>query len=198
MWENAYTTGNFSGGGEGRSYLGLDSQGNVYLLARAFGSGNEVYFSTIKYNGITGFELWRNSRFIYSEPYAITVVPSGDVYELSNLEVIKYDTNGNDLWIKSFLETGLAPTDIDTDSSGNLYVVARTVNKNRKYNITTAKYDANGNETWRMSYGSPAYNYNPVVFARDLLGSVYSTGSIIGPGSKVASDIVTIKYSQTN
>jgi hypothetical protein len=89
-------------------------------------------------------------------PYAIAVDSSSNVYVTGSSATIKYDTDGNELWVKNYSGGG---SDIALDSSGNVYVAGSV----------TIKYDSNGNELWVQSGGGTA-------IAVDSSGNVYVTG----------------------
>ncbi|MBU7583104.1 MAG: SBBP repeat-containing protein [Nostoc sp. TH1S01] len=95
----------------------------------------------------------------------------------------KYDTNGNQLWIKQFGTTGDdAPfTDgIEIDSHDNIFLTGYTDGnlggRNAgSYDAWVAKYDSNGNQLWIQQFGTPSYDTASTVSA-DTFGNLYVSG----------------------
>ncbi|HVP35490.1 MAG TPA: SBBP repeat-containing protein [Terriglobales bacterium] len=122
----------------------------------------------------------------------ITVDASGNVYvsgtssEVSgawfrmNYATLKYDSNGNMLWVSRYTpyEVKTAdPTDLAVDDSGNVYVTG-TVGNYPYTCYTTIKYNPQGKQLWRNTYNSPDYlNDRSSVIAVDGSHNVYVTGS---------------------
>jgi len=106
----------------------------------------------------------------------------------------KYDTNGNQLWIKQFGTTGDdAPfTDgIEIDSNDNIFLTGYTdgdlggVNAG-SYDAWVAKYDTDGNQSWIQQFGTSDYDTASTVSA-DNDGNLYVSGITDGSlGSKNA------------
>jgi len=95
----------------------------------------------------------------------------------------KYDTNGNQLWIKQFGTSGDdAPfTDgIEIDSNDNLFLTGYTdgdlggVNAG-SYDPWVAKYDKDGNQLWIQQFGTPDYDTASTV-STDSFGNLYVSG----------------------
>ena len=95
----------------------------------------------------------------------------------------KYDTDGNQLWIKQFGTSGDdAPfTDgIEIDSNDNLFLTGYTdgdlggVNAG-SYDAWVAQYDTDGNQLWVQQFGTPDYDTASTVSA-DTFGNLYVSG----------------------
>ncbi|AFZ24138.1 Beta-propeller repeat protein [Cylindrospermum stagnale PCC 7417] len=95
----------------------------------------------------------------------------------------KYNTNGNQLWIKQF---GTSEDDapfldgIDIDSNDNIFLTGYT-NGNLgganagSFDAWAAKFDKNGNQLWLKQFGTPDYDTATTVTA-DNYGRLYVSG----------------------
>ncbi len=101
----------------------------------------------------------------------------------SDVWLAKYDTNGNQLWIKQFGTSGDdAPylNGMDVDSKDNIFLAGHTNGnlggKNAgSYDAWVAKYDKNGNQVWIKQFGTPEYDTSTAVSA-DSHGNLYVSG----------------------
>lgn len=83
-----------------------------------------------------------NSGNIY-----VTGMTTGNItFPLAAYATIKYDNNGNKLWIK-FNAGDYPPKNIKLDKNNNVYITGG-------YNMTTVIYDSTGNKIWNFSYPS--------------------------------------------
>lgn len=95
----------------------------------------------------------------------------------------KYDTNGNQLWIKQFGTSGddASVTDgIEIDSNGNLFLTGYTNSdlggeNAGSYDAWVAQYDKDGNQLWIKQFGTPDYDTASTVSA-DTFGNLYVSG----------------------
>jgi hypothetical protein len=128
------------------------------------------------------------ARYGSVHPMALSVDAAGNVYVTgytgystnpfndSAYATIKYDTNGNELWVARY---GPAngynyASALAVDAEGNVYVTG-----NSEYDYATIKYDANGNELWVARYYGLADSGDwewPSAIAVDAEGNVYVTG----------------------
>lgn len=138
---------------------------------------------------------------------AVAVDSLGNVYVSGNGGTIKYDANGNELWV------GAGGKVIAVDSAGNVYVTgygntikfdaagnelwtkpsgrALAISSSGEVYVTgdsgTFKYDVSGIEAWH----SATYNCIPLHISVSSSGNVYVTG--VG-GEWYMADYCTIKY----
>ncbi len=188
----------------------VDGSGNVYVAGYCDNLGTYTDIITIKYD-VNGNQEWVRT---YSGPgyhldIAIDMVvdTSANVYVTGYLTdpetdedicVIKYDTNGNEEWVKTYngtadgYDSGYA---ITMDDSGYIYVAGTCENEGTSEDICIIKYDADGNIEWVTEYDRPTYNGGDS--ADDIVvddeGYVYITGL---SENDVNYDLITIKYKQ--
>ena len=150
--------------------IDVDANGNSYI------SG----YSITKYD-TSGNQLWTKNDFpVGYVGYGIDVDENGTIYivgstggdpEGSNFPwgtdafVAKYDTFGNQLWLKQF---GTSSIDVGhgiaVDANGNSYVTGKTVGdlagteNAGSYDAFIAKYDTSGNQLWIKQYGTSSYD----------------------------------------
>jgi len=190
------------------SKITVDDQGNVYVTGYSTGSGTDIDYTTIKYDS-NGNQLW-TARYNgpgngYDGSQAIKVDSSGNVYVTgrSNIAVddndyttIKYDTNGNQIWIA--LYDGPANSmdfaeDIAVDNMGHVYVTGASTGSGTGIDYATIKYDPDGNQIWVNRYSWPANESDHAkAIMVDSSGNVYVTG--LSTGSGTSSDYATIMY----
>nr|WP_228042032.1 S8 family serine peptidase [Tychonema sp. LEGE 07196] len=147
--------------------VGSDNAGNIYVAGNTWGSFDPT-------------KAWSN-------------VPHQDAF------IAKYDTNGNQVWVKDFG----TPQDqnaraVTTDNAGNSYIVGHTdetIENGRDAFIT--KYDTNGNQVWIRQFGTAASDsaYG-VTIGND--GNLYVTGNtrgnLNGNNNSGGSDNFLVKY----
>jgi len=97
----------------------------------------------------------------------------------------KYDTNGNQQWIKQFGTTGntsgdTEATSLKIDSHDNIFLTGFTNGnlagtKTGSVDAWVAEYDTNGNQQWIKQFGTPGTNYAYSITV-DNAEHVYVTG----------------------
>jgi hypothetical protein len=201
----------YSDGDSAACCVASDGSDNVYVTGGSCGD-----YATVKYDS-NGIEQWAR-RYDgpgnrWNSASAIAVDGLGNVYVtgysgdkiISNPDVIgpiqrvereyatiKYDTNGNQLWVARY--NGLdnsrdEPSAMAVDVSGNVYVTGYSDNgSDTDKDYATIKYDSNGFEQWVRRYdGKYDTNDYASALAVDGFGNVYVTGTSDNDG-------VTIKY----
>ena len=161
--------------------IAVDIDGNVYVTG---GSGAPTGdYATIKYDS-DGHELW---AAIYNGPgndsddaSAIVVDSGGNVYVTGSsiglaaeaeYATIKYDSNGNELWVARHNGPGRSKA-LVIDSDDNVYVTGET-----SMDYVTIKYDSSGDVVWVARYDGPANSIDSATaMAIDASNCVYVTG----------------------
>ncbi|MBD2103359.1 SBBP repeat-containing protein [Leptolyngbya sp. FACHB-261] len=110
--------------------------------------------------------------------------------ETSDAFVAKFDSNGNQLWIKQFGRNSIFQTfSIDVDTTGNAYVTGVDVKPAKDLataDFWASKFDTNGNQKWLTTLGSvnQADDESSSIAVDDQDGSVYLTGWTAGDLAK--------------
>jgi len=183
--------------------MGIDSQENVYVCG---GSQGDLYYDDyliVKYNS-SGVEQW-NRRFNGSDNFLdqarkLVIDKSDNVYITGystflgtgyDFTTIKYDLNGNQLWIARYNNgSNDMAEDMAIDEYGNIYVTGISDGNGTSYDYATVKYDSSGNQLWVTRYNySGEFSDIALALAVDNNGSVFVTG-------QSNRDFLTIKYSQ--
>jgi hypothetical protein len=201
LWVSRYH-GSDDGSGAATG-IALDATGKVYVTGTSGGA-----YATIKYD-TDGNQLWVAR---YNGPgngpdvaAAIVLDAVGDVYVTGSsvgvgtsddYATIKYDTDGNQLWVARYDGPGNGEdraTAIALDAAGSVYVTGWSLGLGTSFDYATIKYDADGNQLWVARYDGPGNGADFAnAIALDVAGSVYVTGRSLGLGTD--SDYATIKY----
>ncbi len=197
--------------------LTVDQNENVYVTGIALDSTAVSHdYVTVKYNS-EGDSLWlKHYKGLGSDPNskanAIAVDNGGNIYitgysTASNgyydYATIKYDTAGNQLWVRRFdgpvgeddKAIGLA-----VDKNQSVYVTGEvSVQSGVSYlkDFATIKYSTNGDSLWTKYYDGPAYSSDsPVGISIDMDNNIYVTGASYNYGANFSTnlDYATIKY----
>jgi hypothetical protein len=214
QWANEYN-GPPGQGIDHATAIGLDNFGNVYVTGYSMQTNSleNPDIATIKYNS-NGVQQWvrryddtahqadigyaleiDKNGFIY-----VTGLASrGDMYGRSDYITIKYNSNGDTLWVKRYKGNDYNPifgpssggaNSIAVDDSGYIYVTGASgvPTGPDPSNIATIKYDQNGDSVWVKKYSTNGRDVGYKVLV-DNLGNVFVTG-IDNFGTRN----ITIKY----
>ncbi|MCI0716820.1 MAG: SBBP repeat-containing protein [Chlorobi bacterium] len=138
--------------------IAVDNSGNVYVTGASESSFDNFDYLTVKYNS-NGIEQWtrRYNGTLDTSDLATEVAVDGNgniiVGGISNMgssqiaaTVIKYSTDGAQLWLRSFSNSYFSSLLIDDNN--NIYI----------YGSMLAKLDAQGNILWQISDTLTAYS----------------------------------------
>jgi uncharacterized delta-60 repeat protein len=185
--------------GHSAKAITTDSSGNIYITS---GGG---FYATIKYDP-NGNQLWaaeyNGSADGLDLAFDVAVDTLGNAYVTGesyssvtgyDYATVKYDPNGNQLWVARYSELGNdGAGHIITDNSGNIYVTGFSESSSTGSDYATIKYDPNGNQLWIVRYNNSSDAAYDITI--DRLGNIYVTGVSSGLGTYF--DSATIKYSQ--
>ncbi|MEG3987649.1 SBBP repeat-containing protein [Microcoleus sp. S28C3] len=180
----------------------LDGAGNLYLIGNAYGSlgGTNPNSNTwvTKYDS-SGHQLWLKQLGNHSSR-EVTVDSAGNVYLTGTTAtaspgpfneydawVAKYDSTGNQLWLKNFDFKGYDedPSSLAVDNAGNVYLTGTTGSDDYTFfgwgggpKIPwVAKYDGSGNQLWLKGVESGNGKAFPYGMKVDSSGNVYLMGA---------------------
>jgi hypothetical protein len=222
VWVKTYNgPGNYQ---DEPSDLAVDRSGNVYMTGYSTGQDSSYDYATIKYypNGDTAWVRRYNLSGTSEDKFtAIALDDSGNVYVTGSTSTLKYDTEGNQIWVAA----SQGGSDITTDDSGYTYITGKngTIKfdqegkqvwkKSDSYslialdrggsvyvlgqpsvNLILTRYDIYGNMVWTRYYVTGNDNGSPSGLTVDHSGNVLVAGTNLGSGTSY--DYVTIKYWQ--
>jgi hypothetical protein len=195
--------------------IAVDVTGNVYVTGASFGLDSEYDYVTIKYDA-DGNQLWArryngpgNDRDI---PFALALDNKGNVLVTGgsvglgtdyDYATIKYDSDGNELWVARYNGPANGPDGANAlvlDNAGNVYVTGNSTGIGTGYDYATVKYDPQGNLIWVARHDGPAGDVDVAsAVVLDAVGNVYVTGqscTAIDPeyGTCLSADIATVEY----
>ncbi len=130
----------------------------------------------------------------------------GSTHNVSEYATIKYDSEGNQLWLARYhfrFNYGDEPVALALDAGGNAYVTGKACTAAAikgactKYAYGTIKYDPQGQLLWAAEYQAAGGDGLALAIAVDAAGNSYVTGScrfLPYPYPPGGSDYSTIKY----
>jgi hypothetical protein len=205
--------------GQTASAVAVDSRGNVLVAGNRPSNSGVAQIYVAKYDGLDGHLVWDRTVGV-SGGVTGQVTPQGSCFARSiavdsqdnvivgggaslagvsdeDFETIKLDSDGNDVWAKSFGPSGRDEVrKVVIGPSDSVYVTGVTADQNgQSDNFATIKYSSGGTALFTKTF-----NYKPAVvngedtptgLAVDTDGSFWVTGY-----SKLSGDFyyVTLKY----
>ena len=193
--------------------MAIDAAGNVYVTGRSRDPANSSNgdIATIKY-GPDGTALWikrYDSSGLWDSPWRFTVDSAGNAYVAGSCDdaitirdwcILKYDTEGNELWVARYGSgPGSPPSDdipfgIAVDAAGNVYVTGKIWSENLETDYATIKYDSEGAQLSVSHYDNNGEADSPRDIAVDSAGNVYVTGLSNKSNGNPWWDFATVKY----
>ena len=187
--------------------LAVDRQGAAFVTGRSLGNTGVYDYAIVKYEP-NGNQAWvaRYDGPAHANDHATAVAVDGlgQIYVTGestgiffDYATVKYDTNGNQLWVARYNGPGNnddSAVAVVVDSAGNVYITGNSVGVvGTGTDIATIKYNPAGHQLWVARYDGPAHYYDSAAaLAVDAAGCVYVTGASCGDGFH--NDYLTIKY----
>ena len=108
----------------------------------------------------------------------------GPNFEATDAWLVKYDSNGNQLWSKQFGTTGIENSWALANDGSNIYVVGETsgdlANTNQGgRDVYLAKFDSDGNQEWIQQFGSSSFDQSFCI-TTDSSNNIYIAGYTLG------------------
>jgi uncharacterized delta-60 repeat protein len=192
----------------------VDGWGNVIAAGRTANTGTGGDFTVIKFDGVSGAELWRqviNGTGIapFDVALAVAVDGNGDVIAAGSTQhignpadftVVKFDgVSGAELWRQVINGTGIAPIDeartVIVDSAGDVVAAGFITNIGTGSDFfTVIKFDGtSGAELWRQEInGTAGFGNVANAVAVDAAGNVVAAGRTANTGT--LHDFTVIKF----
>ena len=218
--------------------LAIDSSNNIYLIGSTQGNldgnssaGNyDIFF--IKYD-ISGDRKWTKQIGSSADDfgYSIGIDNSNNIYITGFTEgsisgsnaggrdgfLAKYDTNGNQIWIKqfgtssdegkiSYAEFHISQeSELSIDSSGNIFIVGTTLGTLGDSNygrddIYLIKFNNSGNVVWTKQIGSDSIDFSDSIVIdnnNDIYLTGFTWGNLDGNTNGGSEDVFITKYSNS-
>lgn len=158
-------------------------------------------------NGVLKWSRRYNGHASVDSGHAIATDVNGNIYVAgitsnggqSDIVVLKYDSDGNQQWLRTFAGAAGGDENASTmlvDGLGNVYVTGTTWVGNVDFDdIITLKYDTDGNQIWQRTYqGTGHGNDYPIGIVQDSNNNIVLTGYTFTAATPSQMDYITISY----
>jgi hypothetical protein len=172
------------------SGVSLNQQNSDYITTKYNGECQEIWKRYYDIPGTSGTITYAQPTLLAIDSYGNVVVTGHANHDnKSTYDTVKYDCNGNQLWVASYEEKGWNHSaSLFIDKPGNEYIAGLTgiddiFGEQLNCTFSTVKYDQDGKQIWTAKYGKIAGTYASVNVETDSSGNVFVTGTIssIGP-----------------
>ncbi|MFH1725630.1 MAG: Ig-like domain-containing protein [Elusimicrobiota bacterium] len=210
QWTAVYDGGSGNDHGVG---VVADESGNVYVTGRSNGTGDD--FLTVKYDADGNHQWdrrWNGPQNISDWPVGIGLDNDGNVYAAGtggvrnngwghyDYVVVKYDPDGNGLWMTYYHDSKGVGTDqaqaMTTDTEGNVYITGFSWRYSGADDYVTVKWRPDGSRAWVSIYSGMGENDRGYVIAVSSAGYVAVSGR--SPTGRDRWDMGTLKLNPSN
>ena len=188
--------------------IATDNNGNVYITGKSLSTtSNTTDVLIIKYDG-QGNQVWlkEHHAFGIDKGKCIGVDKANNIYVAGISEntngdedalLLKYNTNGNLIWSRTFDVAGMNEEirGMKIDKNANIYLTGFTEEINLYTNMLTLKYDSAGTLNWSAIYNDPIGGHDHAyAIALGNNGDVFVTGESVKVIAPEDVALTTIKY----
>ncbi len=192
------------------NYVLTDATGNVFVTGQSFQTFNGGNFTTVKYDA-NGSQLWAdhytNTQATYNNYGKRLVIDKWqNVYAVGttalndgDLAICKYNSTGKiwgknyePYWFSTYDDYGI---DMDVDSSGNFYAIARVTSPSGNlFDMYTIKCDSSGTKIWDNNYTGASADDYPVAIDVAPGGTAYALLQSFNFFGTATQDITTLQF----
>jgi Secretion system C-terminal sorting domain/Beta-propeller repeat len=189
--------------------IDIDANNNVYATGETATLSSSTDMITLKIDA-NGTIIWTQTYNGPNSDVAVDLVLdfSGNVYitgksvgttSSEDYLTIKYDNNGNEMWVQQYNGTGNSIDEartIHADLNGDVIISGGSIGDTTDYDFVTIKYNSAGVPLWTSRYNGPGNGYDLVFYQgsliSDSLGNIYVCGYSTGLDSLY--EYTLIKY----
>ncbi len=190
----------------------VDGADNVVAAGVTWSSGNRTDFTVVKYDGVSGEELWRevingtangndqaNAVTVDGEGNVVAVGATQNTGTFGDFTVVKFDgASGEEIWrqvINGTANGNDQANAVTVDGNGNVVAVGATQNTGTFDDFAVVKFDgASGEELWRrVINGTANLGDRALAVAVDAFGDVAAAGFTQNTGTGADFTVVKLK-----